>query len=423
MSRPVREAFRALTTRGRAFLAAGITALICAVLLGQSDLVRAAILLLALPLVAAWFTARRRDQLSLRRHLGPDRISVGQEATVTLTLHNGAARAVGSLLLEEQVPLTLGGRPRFLVERIDGQADVDLSYRVRPELRGRYGLGPLRVRVDDPFGMLELARTFHRAEHLTVVPPVEELPVIGLGGGASGSGDARTRAFTVGSAEDATVRDYRRGDDLRRVHWRSSARVGELMVRREEQPWESRASVLLDNRAGAHAGTGALSSFETAVRAAASIGSHLAGLGHQVDLLTSAGRLPAGMHGAHDRGRAGDTRQLLDALAVIDTHDAPRWEAAAIEDVGVGGILVAVLGTVREPDRPALARLRQHAGTALAVVLDTPAWAGARAAGPDGESVAGWLALQGWRTVVAGPRDRLPQVWRELGAAQVGARR
>src|SRR5690606_21102753 len=115
-----------------------------------------------------------------------------------LTLHNGAARAVGSLLLEEQVPLTLGGRPRFLVERIDGQADVDLSYRVRPELRGRYGLGPLRVRVDDPFGMLELARTLHRAEHLTVVPPVEELPVIGLGGGASGSGDARTRAFTVG---------------------------------------------------------------------------------------------------------------------------------------------------------------------------------------------------------------------------------
>lgn len=420
----MREAFRSLTTRGRAFLAAGLTAGICAVLLGQDDLLRVAALLAVLPVVAAWLTARRRDRLSLRRHVAPDRITVGQEAAVTLTVVNGGAGAVGSLLLEEQVPFTLGSRPRFLVPRIEGNHAVDLVYRVRPELRGRYPLGPLRVRVDDPFGMLELSRTFHRTEHVTVLPPVEALPAIGLGGGASGSGDHRTRAFAVGSAEDVTVRDYRRGDDLRRVHWRSSARVGELMVRREEQPWESRATVLLDNRAGAHAGTGALSSFETAVRAAASVGSHLAALGHQVDLVTSAGRLHAGPpHPAHDRGRAGDTRQLLDSLAVIATHDTARWEAAAAEELRPGGIVVAVLGSVHEPDRRALARLRQHAGTALAIVLDTPAWAGAaRAHAPDGDGVATWLGTQGWRAVVAGPRDRLPEVWRELGAT-AGARR
>src|SRR5690606_11335891 len=94
--RPVREGFRALTTRGRAFLAAGVTAALCAVLLGQDDLLRVAALLAVLPLVAAWLTARRLDRLSLRRQVAPERITVGQEATVTLTVVNGAATAAGS---------------------------------------------------------------------------------------------------------------------------------------------------------------------------------------------------------------------------------------------------------------------------------------------------------------------------------------
>ena len=66
-------------------------------------------------------------------------------------------------------------------------------------------------------------------------------------------------------AEDAATREYRYGDDLRKVHWRSTARVGELMVRREEQPVHSRATVLLDGRRGAHRGSGPGSSFEYAV--------------------------------------------------------------------------------------------------------------------------------------------------------------
>lgn len=413
----MREALGALTTRGRAFLAAGITTAASAAALGEPGLLRVAGLLLALPLVAALVVGRRRQQITLERHLVPDRVPVGGEAAVALVVTNTARSRAGLLLLEDQVPFVLGHRPRFLLDGMAENERHELAYAVRPELRGRYELGPLRVRVDDPFGMVRLTRSFHSTAPLTVTPPVTPLPAISLPGGPSGSGDRRTRSFALGSAEDLTVRDYRRGDDLRRVHWRSSARLGELMVRREEQPWEARATVLLDDRAAAHRGTGAGSSFEAAVRVVASVGCHLADAGYAVGLVTATGsQHGTSAHVTHDRGRAGDTHALLDALSVLDTRAVPRWEGSWLDDVGAGGVLVAVLGEMTEDDRRLLVRLRRHAGAALAVVLDTPAWGAGRGDGsPDGQALAGWLATQGWRATALGPRDRLPDAWRSLG--------
>ena len=129
----------------------------------------------------------------------------------------------------------------------------------------------MKVRVSDPFGLVELGRAFHTTVPLTVTPRTVPLTQIPLGGAWTGSGDNRPRAFATGSAEDVTVREYRRGDELRRVHWRSSAKIGELMVRREEQPWQSRATLFFDNRLRAHRGQGIASSLEAAVSAAASI--------------------------------------------------------------------------------------------------------------------------------------------------------
>ena len=409
----MREALSAMTTRGRAFLAAGGTATVCALLLGQKELLRVGVLLLLLPLVTAFFLGRSRYRLGLVRSVNPLQVSVGQPARVQLELTNDGKMPTGLLLLEDQVPYTLGTRPRFVVDRMGHHWKRSIEYVVRSDVRGRYPLGPMAVRLTDPFGMVELVRTFQTTSTLVVTPRVVELPVIPLSGAWTGSGDNRPRAFASGSAEDVTVREYRRGDDLRRVHWRSSAHAGELMVRREEQPWQSRATLLLDNRRIAHRGTGAASSLEHAVSLTASIAVHLAQRGFQVRMLTAAGE----EHGAawHERSAlAAETGPLLETLAVVGEASGAHLDVTWLQDVGHTGLLVAVLGRVTDYDKPALSRMRHSATTAMAVSLDV---------GHDADSGAGWLKAHGWKAVSAGLHDPLPTVWETLGRSARGTGR
>ena len=270
----MREALSGLTVRGRAFLAAGVTAVVCAILLGQPALTRVGVLVVVLPLITAFVIGRARYRLALVRTVTPQLVSAGQPARVTLTLTNEGRTPSGVLLLEDHVPYVLGTRPRFVVDGVGHGWRRQVSYQVRSDVRGRFEIGPMTVRVSDAFGLVELGRAFRTTVPLIVTPRIVPLPAIPLGGGWTGSGDNRPRAFAFGSAEDVTVREYRQGDDLRRVHWPSSARTGDLMVRREEQPWQSRATLLVDNRLLVHRGQGIASSLEAAVSAAASIAVH-----------------------------------------------------------------------------------------------------------------------------------------------------
>jgi uncharacterized protein (DUF58 family) len=408
----MRTAFTSLTTRGRAFVVAGATAVVSAVLVGLDDLTRIGALLLVLPLLTAVVLTRGQHRLTLTRTVTPHRLTAGQTATVELDLRNEGRVPTGLLLLEEHVPYALGVRPRFMVDRMGARWHRTVSYVVRSDVRGRFTLGPMAVHVHDPFGLVELDRTFTSTADLVVTPKVVPLPAIPLEGVWTGSGDNRPRDFVGGSAEDVTVREYRRGDDLRRVHWRSSARVGELMVRREEQPWQSRATVFLDNRLVAHRGQGIASSLEAAVSAAASVAVHLAQRGYAVRLVTAAGEEPGTAW--HERSAAVNTAPLLEALAVVQMDHSPRLDTSWLAEAGQGGLLVAVLGHVSDGDAPFLKRLQHHAGTTAAIALDVDRWAPHLPPSATG-STASALAAQGWRAVTLTPQDHLEVVWRELG--------
>lgn len=406
----MREGLSGLTTRGRAFLAAGVTAVVCALVIGQPALTRVGVLLMTVPLLAAYLVGGSRYRLALVRTVSPQLVAAGQPARVRLTITNEGRTPTGILLLEDQVPYVLGTRPRFVLEGIGHGWRRHVTYQVRSDLRGRFQIGPMSVRVTDPFGMVELGRAFTTTVPLTVTPRTVPLPAIPLGGVWSGSGDHRPRAFASGSAEDVTVREYRRGDELRRVHWRSSARVGELMVRREEQPWQARATLVLDNRLPAHRGQGAASSLEAAVSAAASIAVHLTQRGYAVRLVTATGE-EAGAEW-HSRDATINAAPLLESLAVLRATPAPRFDSGWLADPGQGSLMVAVLGAVEEADAPVLRRMRMHTSTAMALALDVQAWAPDSSATLDGASVLGGY---GWRAVELRPGSRLDAVWQELG--------
>ena len=407
----------ALTVRGRAFLAAGATAFVCALFLGHDELVRVGALLLLLPLATAFFLGRSRYQLGLVRSMAPTQVAAGQQARVQLDLSNDGRIPTGLLLLEDQIPYVLGSRPRFVVDRMGPKWKRTVEYPIRSDVRGRFAVGPMKIRLSDPFGLVELERTFQSVSTLVVTPRVVPLPLIPLSGVWTGSGDNRPRAFAIGSAEDVTVREYRRGDDLRRVHWRSSAHAGELMVRREEQPWQSRATLFVDNRRFAHRGTGAASSLEHAVSIAASVAVHLVQRGFSVRLVTASGDERGSTW--HEHGAAGtETGPLLESLAVLRDTGRTHLDARWLSDGGHSGLLVAVLGELDERDSPSLVRMRHFATSAMAVVLDVPAWSkGTPTGGPSSARHTAWLGAQGWRSVAAGPQDPLAAVWQELGTS------
>lgn len=411
----LRDALRALTPRGRAFIAAGLTAATFGVVLGERDLVRIGALVLLIPLVSALAAARGGQRLGLVRRVHSPVIEVGQATTVLLDLNN-LGRRTGVLLVEEQVPWALGQRPRFVIGSLAPGQTRQVQYTIRADVRGRYEIGPLLVRITDPFGMLALYRGFPRTTTVVVVPAVEPLPSTGPIGSWTGAGDNRPQPYTVGSAADSTVREYRQGDDLRRVHWPSTARTGELMVRGEEQPWQSHCTLFIDNRAAAHRGSGPDSSLERAITVTASIAVHLSKLGYQIQLVSADGHeleyaptegFPAGTD-------SGDpTRALLEHLASLPSVSTPVLRTPRHNDHGPGRLFVGVLGVLDDSARSALLRTRAPGSTSCAISLDVDSWA-SRDRQQRTPTNTAFLRSRGWKAVDLARGSSLPAAWREL---------
>ncbi|MFF3436849.1 DUF58 domain-containing protein [Streptosporangium sp. NPDC002721] len=400
---------KALTARGRSFLASGVAALLCAFILGEHDLVRIGVLIISLPLLAAMVVARTRYRLSCARRLDPPRAEVGSEATVTLRLENVTRLPTGLLMIEDTVPYALGARPRFVLDRVEAQGIREIDYRVRSDLRGRFTIGPLSIRISDPFGLVELTRSFTISDTLMVTPQVVALPHVRLAGEWTGGGDSRTRSVAAAGDDDVAPREYRQGDDLRRVHWRSTARHGELMVRREEQQWQSRGALLLDTRRYAHRGEGPRSSFEAAVSAAASIGVHLAHEGLGLRLVTD--------QGAEHLTDTGLSLSLLDTLAVVRASTARSLEygVGALRQGGGDGLIVAVLGKMDLDQAQELSRARHGNVTGVAVMLDVEGWEHPEL-GEDEEFQAARSVLTGtgWRVVRLPAGASVASVWQDV---------
>lgn len=143
-----------LTTRGSSFLAAGLAAAFAWYLLGERSLIGVGIALIAMPLLTLFAARRAHYRLTCTRLISPPRLPAGSTARVTLRLHNVTRMPTGLLLAEDAVPFALGARPRYVLDKIERNGTRELSYPLRSDLRGRFEVGPLRLRVADSFGLL-----------------------------------------------------------------------------------------------------------------------------------------------------------------------------------------------------------------------------------------------------------------------------
>ena len=215
-------------------------------------------------------TARRAHPLPprLRPRLRPTRVAVDQPPPASCASRTSPGCPPACCSSRTPCPGSSAAAQRFVIDRLEagGTARRPLRAAGRPAraLHDRPGLGAARR----PVRLLpcDAAVRHHRRSSPSCRPPWR-CPRSRWA--ATGRGSARrARARWPPRGEDDVIpREYRTGDELRRVHWKSTARSGELMVRREEHPWRTRATVFLDTRAVAHRGQGPASSFEWAVSA------------------------------------------------------------------------------------------------------------------------------------------------------------
>ncbi|MHA6800747.1 DUF58 domain-containing protein [Bounagaea algeriensis] len=396
-----------LTIRGRCLLAAGLAAVVSALLLDERDLLRVAAFVLALPLLAAAWTLRTRRALHARREVAPARVETGQPVQVRLEVAAASHLPSGGLVLSDRTPHGLPAASHFRLDALPRNAPAAVHYTVHPRLRGNYRLGPLTTRVADPLGMAEAREEIAEPSRLTVLPrtvPLQGMsPGTGHGQGARGS----SRPLPGRGVDDAMVREYRRGDDLRRVHWKSTARRQELMVRVDEHPWHGGTTVLLDLRGPAHRGSGAEASLEWAVSAAASIWLHLRSSKRPVQLITDdAQQLDTAAAGPDGNDR------VLDALAGVRT--SAHRDLGFTDDPGDGQELVAVLGELTASGAAELSRLRPEGAQSLALLLDVDRWSGQSDGSAGTHRAADRLRAAGWTAVVVTPDMSVTTAWQRL---------
>jgi uncharacterized protein (DUF58 family) len=413
----MRRAPRLFTPRAAGFFAAALGLYVAGRLTGAAELYMLALACLALLggsyLVVRWGNYR----LACSRTVRPVRVSQGGRIAVTIRLVNSSRLETGVLLLEDRLPYQLGTPARFVVPGIGGEDKALLHYELPATHRGRYTIGPLAVRLVDPFGLAQAGSELAGTSEVIVHPRVEPLPPPALGGELASAAATRVRHLFSQGDEFYTTREYRDGDDLRKVHWRSSAKRGQLMIRQEERPWQARALLALDLRHAAHRGQGGAASFERTVSIAASIALRLGQSGYEIGLVTDDG------HQVRPPGSVDQATAILDFLASVEPSRLASLEPLAqrLSRTSGEGLLIAVLAVPSPDEAAVLARCRLGFAGALGLLVRTDSWVGlasrevaaadARAAG-----IAGLLERAGWRTAMITRTEQLDEPWRRLTA-------
>lgn len=393
--------------RGVVVFAAGIGVWVAARITGSATLHMVAVGLVVLPFAAAGFARWSRQRIRLRRRLSDTRIQPGQRVHVELEVENHSPTQTSFLLVEDRLPSAFGRSARLVIAAMPPRDRQRVRYSLTPRQRGRYTLGPITIDLADPFALTRLRVEFDEREDLVVAPEVENL----AGGPDSpfglSSGFALARHLFRTGDEFYTMRQYTEGDDLRRIHWPSVARRGQLMIRQDESTKRSTAVLFMDTRDSA---VGQVHSpcFEKVVSATASIGVLLLRYGFTLKLATT----------QMSPQRVGE-EGLLEALAGVGHHSTRALSTGLtrLRMVAASDTTLVLVGASPPPSELAsLLRVGAMFGPKVAILVhptDPDALPPDRRAQLEGRATQAHRSMSrsGWEVVTLPPSGRLRDVW------------
>jgi uncharacterized protein (DUF58 family) len=348
-----------LTRSGLAILIVAVGCIAAGRVFGTLELYLLGAIAAVALLLALISTSTTRLAIAISRTATPVRLRVGAPARVDLRLVNQSKRSTPVLRLRDDVEGTRAAT--LMLAPIAGGSEATVAYRLPTRRRGHLDVGPLDLTFEDPFGLTRSVLRASRAITLTVHAELIELEALQAVAGRDPTADQqKTRTLASGGDEFFALRPYVNGDELRRVHWRASARTGELVVRQDERPRTGRVTVLLDRQHLNYPDD----TFERAVSAALSA---LHAAWRSDDALRFA---TSGTSRFADIRSRGELDAIDEQLALITTSDHASLITSIDElgKVGHGGTLVVVTGRSTRDLGRSIETAQRSFGTVITII-------------------------------------------------------
>jgi uncharacterized protein (DUF58 family) len=327
-----------LSRRGRLALLFGLAVYLIAWAFGSRALYPLAVGLVVAPLVAwLWMRLSTWPLRLVRRTRGGEHLE-GEDVTVAVEVERSRGLPPGSVVLHEQMS-KLGGR----VTRLRGRGSrLAAEYLLERLPRGRYELRHAKAVIEDPFGLARKEVELPAASTILVYPRLVELDRLFSDAGASLPEGRRLLMHKPSGFDLHSVRDYQEGESLRRVHWRSTAKRGRLMVKELEDAPRDEVAVLLDARVGTPAPL-----FDLLVRAAGSILFAHATRNRRAVLVVNG----ASEESVRTSASEGDRRRALELLAAAEPDGTRPVEAVLTDESGpvLAALELVVVTTIAAP--------------------------------------------------------------------------
>ncbi|HUF52933.1 MAG TPA: DUF58 domain-containing protein [Dehalococcoidia bacterium] len=302
-----------------------------------------------------------------------DRLQVGQEFETRLFMKSSSMFTKLWLEIEDQT--NMPGSPPKTVITLPAKRARNWKVRMRCGRRGIFDAGPIKVTTGDPFGLFRITRRYGVRSRLLVLPQPQELPYFWAPAAMlPGEGTVRARTHYI-TPNASGVREYYPGDGYSRIHWKSTARLGRLMVKTFEMDPTSNIWICLDLHRDVQRGQGDESTEEYGVRVVASLANHFLQQNRMCGLFS---------HGAEpvvlDPSRGGEQlSRVLESLAVAEARGAKPLAELLQEEgrrIGRHTTFIVVTSSMNEEWLLTLGQALHQGARAAVILLDADTFGG-----------------------------------------------